>query len=474
VSSVWRDLILALAIAAAVLSSLIAALHAILYKRDVRASIGWAGFILVAPYIGPLFYLFFGVNRIRRRAARRRSDVRENRAAQAPPPSELSAISEPLVAQALLGDRVCGNTLLRGNRVEILDGGERAFSAILTALAAARRSISLSTYIFEYDRLGTRVVDELAAAMKRGVEVRVLLDAVGSRSRRRNAAAELTARGIRVAIFLPYRVPGDILSINLRNHRKLIVVDDQIAFAGGMNISDDYEASPDARRPLRDVHFAVTGPIVAELKQTFAADWRFAAGERLRAEGAPPPIPSGALARVVADGPDEDFERTRWLIFGAIAMARRSIRIVTPYFLPDTSLINALSIAALRGVCVEILIPERLDHRVVKWASNALLWQVLEKGCRVWFTPPPFDHSKLFTVDGVWALFGSTNWDARSLRLNFELNVEVVDPEITSALDGLIDDRRRFAREITLQEIDSRTLLVRIRDGLARLLVPYL
>ena len=182
----------------------------------------------------------------------------------------------------------------------------------------------------------------------------------------------------------------------------------------------------------------------------------------------------GVHARVVADGPDETFERGRWLLLGAIATARRSIRIVTPYFLPDLPLISALSTAALRGVRVEIIIPEVLDHAIVKWASNALLWQMLERGCRVWFTPPPFDHSKLFTVDETWSFFGSSNWDARSFRLNFELNVEAISTDLAGELDAIIERRRRSGREITLKEVDSRPLPVRIRDGLARLLTPYL
>lgn len=137
-------------------------------------------------------------------------------------------------------------------------------------------------------------------------------------------------------------------------------------------------------------------------------------------------------------------------------------------------MITALSVAALRGVNIEIIIPEVLDHRVVKWASNALLWQVLEKGCRVWFTPPPFDHSKLFTIDGVWTLFGSSNWDARSFRLNFELNVEAFGKTLAHAVDALIAERRARGRDVTLEMIDARPTPVRIRDGLARLFVPYL
>ena len=451
-----------------------AALHAILYKRDVRASIGWAGFVFIAPFVGALFYLVFGVNRIRRSAASLRSDARgvifEPRTL---PPPEAGSIPEHFRGLVLLGDRVCNNTLVPGNRVEILEGS-RAFSAMLAAIGSACRSISLSTYIFEYDDLGKRFVEALAAATARGVAVRVLLDAVGTHTCRRAIRAALDRADVRAAFFLPPTVPGGILSINLRNHRKLTVVDDEVAFTGGMNISDDYQAGPATRRPIVDVHFELQGPVVADLERSFAEDWLFATGERLETAPAAPEHAVGVHARVVADGPDETFERGRWLLLGAIATARRSIRIVTPYFLPDLPLISALSTAALRGVRVEIIIPEVLDHAIVKWASNALLWQMLERGCRVWFTPPPFDHSKLFTVDETWSFFGSSNWDARSFRLNFELNVEAISTDLAGELDAIIERRRRSGREITLKEVDSRPLPVRIRDGLARLLTPYL
>ncbi|MGZ5432949.1 MAG: phospholipase D-like domain-containing protein [Thermoanaerobaculia bacterium] len=463
----WPDVVLIVAVVVACVLAVTAALHAILYKRDVRAAIGWAGFIFVTPYLGPLLYLLLGVNRIRRRAVSFRSPTipGDTRAPSRPTAAEQYP---QLINHALLGDRVCANRLVPGNRIAILDGGERAFAAILRKIETAGRSVSISTYIFDHDALGRRFVDALAAAKGRGVAVRVLVDAVGSRS---GAAVDaLAALGIDTARFLPPRFPGGILSINLRNHRKLAIVDDEVAFTGGMNISEDYGTG----RPVRDVQFEIEGPIVAELHRTFAADWLFATGEWM--EAAPPraPLSAGAEARAVADGPDEDFGRSRWLILGAIAMARQSIRIVTPYFLPDMPLITALGVAALRGVKVEILIPEVLDHRIVKWASNALLWQVLEKGCRVWFTPSPFDHGKLFTVDGIWTLFGSSNWDARSLRLNFELNVEAVGGDLARGVDALIDARRSQGREVTLGEMDARPLTVRIRDGLARLFTPYL
>jgi cardiolipin synthase len=285
---------------------------------------------------------------------------------------------------------------------------------------------------------------------------------------------ELNARGGHAAVFLPARFPG-IRTLNLRNHRKLGVIDGRIAFTGGMNISDGYAIAPPAA-PIHDTAFRIGGPIVRDLQEVFAIDWMFTTGESLEGRRWFPVLERAGevTARVLADGPDEDFELSRWVILGAIAAARQRIRIVTPYFVPDPTFVTALNVAALRGIDVQILIPEVLDHVVVKWASNALLWQVLEKGCRVFFTPPPFDHSKLFTVDGTWAFFGSSNWDARSIRLNFELNVEVFDATLTLALDSLIQSRYATAREVTLAEVDARSIPIRLRDGLARLLSPYL
>ncbi|HUP47517.1 MAG TPA: phospholipase D-like domain-containing protein [Thermoanaerobaculia bacterium] len=462
--------------AAALAAALAASLHAILYKRDVRAAIGWAGFIWVAPYIGPLIYLLFGVNRIRRRATLLRPPGQraERRAGETDPAAILPPDQRHLANLVLLGDRVCHNRAIRGNGVQVLEGGPSAFAAILPAIESAHRSIILSTYIFADDSTGRRFVEALSAAAGRGVDVRVLLDPVGSRLATITLRRELTRRGVRVAGFLSRRFPLSLLSVNLRSHRKLIIVDGAVAFTGGMNISDDYANAPGAEFPTLDMQFEIRGPVIAELYRVFAADWYFTTGESLPDPLTVGPLDDGVAARAVSDGPDEEFERTRWLMLGAIAAARESIRIVTPYFLPDLSIITALNVAALRGARVEIYIPEVLDHRPVKWASNALLWQVLEKGCRVWFTPPPFDHSKLFTIDGAWTLFGSSNWDARSLRLNFELNVEVFGPSLAAQVNELIDQRRRRGREITLEMIDARPLPIRIRDGLARLLTPYL
>ena len=203
---------------------------------------------------------------------------------------------------------------------------------------------------------------------------------------------------------------------------------------------------------------------------------RFAPGKFSRAANGFPnwPKPSGIIARVITDGPDADFEKARLTLLAALAEAQTSIQIVTPYFLPDVTLISALNLAALRGVRVDIVLPGKNNLPFVHWASRALWWQVLERGCHLWLTPPPFDHSKLMIVDGHWVLFGSANWDARSLRLNFELNVECYGREFAQRMESVIEQKLRHAREVTLAEADGRPLLSKLRDAIARLFSPYL
>jgi cardiolipin synthase len=281
---------------------------------------------------------------------------------------------------------------------------------------------------------------------------------------------------VRYARFLPTFPVWQLVSVNLRNHRKLLVLDGRLGFTGGLNIRVGHWLAKRPRSPVQDAHFRVEGPIVAQLQEVFADDWLFTTGESLRGEGWFPALEchGPVIARGIADGPDEDLDKLRLALLSALASARRSVRIATPYFLPDSSLISALNVAALRGVAVDILLPAKSNLPFVQWASQAHWWQLLEYGCRIWLTPPPFDHSKLLVVDDCWSLVGSANLDPRSLRLNFEFNVECYDVELAAKLTALFEVKRRLARRITLEEIDRRPLAVRLRDGIARLSTPFL
>ncbi|REK10213.1 MAG: cardiolipin synthase, partial [Planctomycetota bacterium] len=311
---------------------------------------------------------------------------------------------------------------------------------------------------------------------KRGVEVRVAIDAVGARYSFPSIVPRLRRGGITVARFLPTVLPGRFAYANLRSHRKILVVDGKLGFTGGLNIREGHDARFHPKHPIQDHHFRIEGPVVAQLQEVFAEDWAFCTDELLESEIWFPPLEAvgNALARGISAGPDSDLDKRRLTLEGALACAESSVFILTPYFLPEASLIGALNVAALRGVEVDIILPEANNLAMVKWASTALLWQVLQRGCRVWMSPPPFEHTKLMVVDRTWLLFGSGNWDPRSLRLNFEFDVECYDKELAAQTYELCLKKRAAARNVTLAEVDGRSIPIRLRDGLVRLLTPYL
>jgi cardiolipin synthase len=319
-------------------------------------------------------------------------------------------------------------------------------------------------------------VDALGRAQDRGCEVRVLIDSVGARYTWPSIVHSLRKRGIRSATFNPTLIPGKLHYTNLRNHRKIMVVDGRVGFTGGMNIREGHLCKPGMKYPVEDMHFQIEGPVVGHLRDTFAEDWEFSTGEVLDEAVWSPRLPAHgqSLCRGIADGPDIEHDKIRLAILGAIGCARQSVEIVTPYFLPEQPMITALNVAAMRGVAVHIILPEHGNLVLVQWACMAQLWQVLQRGCRVWLSPRPFDHTKLMVVDGAWSFIGSANWDARSLRLNFEFNVECYDRDLAAQLAAIIHSKRSRARETSLAEVDSRPMWKRLRDGFCRLALPYL
>jgi cardiolipin synthase len=252
------------------------------------------------------------------------------------------------------------------------------------------------------------------------------------------------------------------------------VVDGRRAFTGGLNIGDENLLSSRPPRPVRDTHFDVEGPVVAHLVEAFAGDWQFTTGEHLGDETWFPELaPVGeSVARVITSGPDQELEKLEFALLSAVAAARRSVRVVTPYFLPDERLLSALALAAFRGVRVDIVLPARSNHRLLDWAARAQMRPLLLAGCRIWHQAPPFDHSKLMTVDGAWSLVGSANWDVRSLRLNFELDLEVYCERFAARIDAAIE--RRLGQRVTVGALDARHFPIVLRDAAVRLLLPYL
>jgi cardiolipin synthase len=460
------------------LATVLASIHVLLHKRDSRAATLWIGLIWLLPIFGPMLYLVFGINRIRRRAV----SLGMHKISSRPIPVDLGEAeaveAHHLQQLARVVGHVVGQPLTPGTKVQPLVNGDEAFPAMLAAIDSATKSIAFTTYIFDNDPSGKQFVGALERAVKRGVEVRVLIDDAGTRYSWPPITHRLKHARVPFAKFLPASLltPWRVTTINLRNHRKLLVIDGQAAFTGGMNIRHGNVLADSPKGAVQDLQFRVEGPIVTRLQEAFVNDWAFTTGEKLEADIWFPELKEvgDVIARVITDGPDEDFDKFRWALLGALSEAQTSIQILTPYFLPDTALATALNLAAMRGVRVDIVLPAKNNLPFVHWASRAMWSDVLERGCHLWLTPPPFDHSKLMIVDSHWVLLGSANWDARSLQLNFELNLECYGHGLAGEMEAVIQRKLQGAQEVTLTEVSGRSLATKLRDAAARLFAPYL
>jgi cardiolipin synthase A/B len=453
-------------------------IDAVLRKRHVSAAFGWVGLAWLAPVVGPLLYACFGINRIRRNASELRLQAAWDAAGtligHGAPVASIQRASFAGLAQ--VGEAVTGGPLLAGNAIEPLVDGDAAFPAMLAAIDAAQHNVTMLSYIFDNDTVGLRFLAALRDAVARGVQVRVLIDDVGTRYTRPTMARLLREAGIPVATFLPTRLSLRFRYANLRNHRKILVIDGRHGYTGGMNVRAGHWIGQQPANPIRCMHFRVAGPVVADLQRTFAVDWAFTTGEHLRGDDWFPPLqPAGSVAaRGVPDGPDADLDHILNLLLAAIAVATERIRIVTPYFLPDDAILRSLQVAAMRGVAVDIVVPGRSNVFLMDWAMAPQFAWLLKSGCRLHLSSGVFDHTKLLTVDGCWSMIGSTNWDARSLRLNFEYNLECYDAALANRLDGLIDAKIATSRRIEPEDLEGLSLPVRLRNGLARMMQPYL
>ncbi|KQV70443.1 phosphatidylserine/phosphatidylglycerophosphate/cardiolipin synthase family protein [Rhizobium sp. Root1220] len=464
-----------------------AAIHAAMTKEEVRAATGWVAVIILSPIIGAVLYAIAGINRIRlaslsvrRDALTPDADFDKLEAFDADAELVISGFGRRFAAMQTLGDRVTRNPISTGNSIDMLETGDECYAAMKAAIDNAERSVLLETYIFDRDPIGLRIADSLIGAAKRGVEVRVLIDAVGARYSVPSILGYLAEGGVTVAVFNGNVIIGLRLPYaNLRTHRKILIVDGRVALTGGMNIRAGFTREVAGENFARDTHFSLTGPVVADLFNVAGEDWRFATGEVLEGEAWRTEAPGGqpgdpVFMRVVASGPDRRIETNHKMLIGAFSIARKSIRIMSPYFLPDRELISALATAARRGVEVDIVVPAANNLVLVDRAMTAQFDQIVSNYCRIWRSSGAFSHSKLLSIDGVWSYVGSSNLDPRSLRLNFEIDLEVFNEGFSTEIDEHIDEAIRSASPVTLAGLRNRPFAVRLLDKILWLGSPYL
>jgi len=448
--------------------SVILTVHILLHKKDPKASLMWIALVWFAPIFGAAFYLFFGINRISRRAAK--LGCPKPHTYQAPTEYEYRDPADDHnfgLEFHRLGNCITHSHRAKGNQIQILEGVETIHTAMKLAIESAEHSIALSTYIFKKNDLGQGIASALIYAKKRGVDVKVLLDGVGNGPFRSKIRRQLRSHGVEVQRFLHGFWPWDMPLLNLRNHRKLLIIDGKLGFTGSLNIG---------RVSNLETHFSIQGPVLKSVMETFAKDWELACGSTLSQQFFTVSLDScgSVVARGIRSGPVYENERLRWIILGALGCAKKQIRILSPYFIPDQGLMAGLKLAALKGVDVEIILPKSTNYRFADWAATHQLRELLDAGCHIYRRSSVFDHSKLMTIDEHWALIGSSNWDARSLRLNFEFDMECEDPEFVAKLDYIITERRQDSNALCAADLEGRSVLKKLRDASARLLLPYL
>lgn len=461
------------------LMSIVAGVHVVLNKQNEASAFSWLGIIVFAPLIGAVLYWLFGINRIRRRA---QAELSNHSIAGTAQQSSLAAnVQTPAHWQRLmkLGLGIHESPYLTSNSIEALINGDEAYPAMIQAIAGAKQYVVLSSYIFVHDEAGVQFVDALVAAHQRGVQVRVLIDGVGVRYGFGTLRTDrvLRRQGVKTARFLSAFSRSGTRFINLRNHRKILSVDGHLAFVGGMNIRQGNLIGSNSRAKKKhhtqDVHFKVSGPVINQINAVFQADWQFAAKESLELPGwSKKEVVGGVISRVLVDGPDDNYQNLQTTMLGAIQSATSRVQIVSPYFLPGPLLLSALQLAVLRGVHVDVCVPANNNLPFVGWAMKANHRRLLKQGVRLYESALPFDHSKLLLIDDYWCLIGSSNWDARSLELNFEINLECYDRSLTESLSAIIASKLAGAHQV--QERADQFFLQRLRNNFFRLFSPYL
>jgi cardiolipin synthase len=467
------------------LGVIIAVLHILRHRREPRGMLAWILALLLLPVVGLMLFLLIGNMPVERKVRRRRRRRRLIEPALSQRTRELAAGHDALGAPQhdpqlssliRLASRVGETVVTRGNSVAIYHDAEAIFLALSLAIEEAVSHVNLEYYIFAPDETGLAVRDLLIKKARQGVEVRLLLDAVGCLGLPRSFVRPMKEAGVKVAFFLPWGLSSRRLSLNCRNHRKLVVVDGRVGFTGSQNIGDVYLGRKKKYGPWRDTHLRLRGPSVAQLQEIFAEDWHFAAGENLLADPYfPEPVWEGEQSvQIVASGPDRRRSVLHQLLFAALTDARHVVSVLTPYFVPDLPMVLALQSAALRGVHVRLLIPSRNNHRVVIWAGRSCYGDLIDSGVEVYEYEHALLHSKVVVVDDRWAMVGSANMDERSFRLNFEVTSLLYDVGLAQELHADFDALRHRARRITREELAAWGYGEHLLLGLARLATPML
>lgn len=453
--------------------------------KSPTRTLSWVMVLVFVPVLGIFLYIIFGQN-FRKQKIFSRKGLEDFQQIEKLSFEQLKSLDRPEILQykavykklhimrLLLNNSK--SIISQNNCIDILNNGAEKFSQLIAAIAGAKHHIHLEYYIFENDNIGNQIIDLLIEKSRLGVEVRLIVDHVGSWHLKKSYIKRLKEAGAMVQVFMPVVFPFFTSKINYRNHRKIVVIDGAIGFVGGINVADKYIYGTKKLGNWRDTHLKITGNAVHSLQTVFLTDWFFLT-HKLPHDNVYFPDnenKGNAIVQIVASGPDSRWAGIMQTYFMAIATARKNIYITTPYLLPNSSILTALKTAALSGVDVRLLIPRKSDSKVVYYASLSYVKRLISAGIKIYLYNQGFVHSKLMMVDGIMSSVGSANLDYRSFSLNFEVNALIYNEQTTEQLTNSFFKDLDDSTLITNELWDKRTRIQKLKSNIARLFAPLL
>ncbi len=453
-------------------------------KEPVKAT-AWILVLVLLPLVGIIFYLFFGRNFRKERLFSRKELHDQERLQELSYQQQGSLPLHQRFKDHLMHSKLRTMILLlnsnkalltQKNRTRLLEAGDSTFQRFFEAIRQARHHIHLESYIIEEDRTGKELRDLLVQKAREGVETRVIYDDVGSWSLSREFLDSMREAGVRIHPFLPVRFPLLASQLNYRNHRKVLIIDGNLAFSGGMNIADKYRFEDPNLGPWQDAHLEVQGEAVKSFQAHFLTDWYFVEGEVVNGSEyfSPQEVEDEEWIQVATSGPDSEYASIMQAYFSAIVNAREKVLISNPYFIPNESIFTALKVAALSGIQVQLLVPGATDSWVTKAAGNSYLGELMDAGVRVFEYWKGFTHSKVMAVDDVFASVGSANMDHRSFDQNFEINTLIYDRERAVEVRKMIEKDLSHSKEIDPYAFEERPIHQKLKESVIRLFAPIL
>ncbi|MCD7034979.1 cardiolipin synthase [Metabacillus sp. GX 13764] len=454
-----------------------------LENRHPTQTLTWLVVLGAFPLVGFFFYLFFGRNVRKKRLFEKKalidkkafSEVQDNLHRYDEQIAEMPDHQQMLFK---LSQKLGHTPISFSSQTQILTNGDETFEAIIREIKKAKNYIHLEYYIVRHDRIGLELQDALIEKAREGVDIRFLYDSVGSWKLSKKYIGKMTRAGIKMIPFLPVKLPFLSNKINFRNHRKIVVVDGETGFMGGLNVGDEYLGRDKHFGFWRDTHMFISGEAVRTLEMIFLQDWFYMTGDKLSFERFLHPVEkkignTGGV-QLIAGGPDNKWEVIKNLFFSMIISAEKSIWIASPYFVPDEDILSAIRVAALSGVDVRVLIPQRPDKRLVFYASRSYFPELLEAGARIFEYKKGFMHSKIIIIDGELASIGTANMDMRSFHLNFEVNAFLYKTASTQTLVQEYENDLEDSAELLPEAFEKRPFYKKVFESFARLLSPLL